>query len=190
MHLWQNALHVVRLCFELPADWTFCSFRFELPPSSGFSSVWVKSCILCVERSPFSGFCSHRFLEGNDVRLQFELPVAWTFRSFRMEFSPSSGFRSFWFETCVSFVLDSDASMASSSVFSPATSNKLELDIFLDLLGHLRELITYNGTRVRDRYILRLVTFPAANAKEVRSLLRVDQSIYFCEDLHPINTQE
>ena len=73
--------------------------------------------------------------------------------------------------------MDSDASIASSSVFSPATSNKLELDIFLDLLGHLRETITYNGTRVRDRYILRLVTFPAANAKEVRGLLRVDQSI-------------
>ena len=60
-----------------------------------------------------------------------------------MEVSPSSSFRSFRFEICVSFVLDSDASMASSSVFSPAASNKLELDIFLDLLGHLRESITY-----------------------------------------------
>ena len=78
-----------------------------------------------------------------------------------MEVSPSSSFRSFRFEICVSFVLDSDASMASSSVFSPAASNKLELDIFLDLLGHLRESITYNGTRIRDRYIFRLVAFPA-----------------------------
>ena len=94
-----------------------------------------------------------------------------------MEFSPSSGFCSVCLETCVSFVLDSDASMASSSVFSPATSNKLELDIFLDLLGHLRETITYNDMRVRDRYILRLVTFPALTPKGVRDLLRVDQPI-------------
>ena len=65
-----------------------------------------------------------------------------------MEVSPSSSFRSFRFEICVSFVLDSDASMASSSVFSPAASNKLELDIFLDLLGHLRESITYKRTPV------------------------------------------
>ena len=78
-----------------------------------------------------------------------------------MEVSPSSSFRSFRFETCVSFVLDSDASMASSSVFSPAASNKLELDIFLDLLVHLRELtITYKKTRVRSLYIA-LSTFPA-----------------------------
>ena len=65
-----------------------------------------------------------------------------------MEVSPSSSFRSFRFEICVSFVLDSDASMASSSVFSPAASNKLELDIFLDLLGHLRGTITYKITPV------------------------------------------
>ena len=65
-----------------------------------------------------------------------------------MEVSPSSSFRSFRFEICVSFVLDSDASMASSSVFSPAASNTLELDIFLDLLGHLRGTITYKRTPV------------------------------------------
>ena len=65
-----------------------------------------------------------------------------------MEVSPSSSFRSLRFEICVSFVLDSDASMASSSVFSPAASNKLESDSFLDLLGHLRGTITYKRTPV------------------------------------------
>ena len=131
-----------------------------------------------------------------------------------MEFLPVFvlGFHSVVLETCVSFVLDSDASRASSSFvldsdasgasssfssLSPSpsmrSSSLLELDrrVRPDLLGQLREhSITYNDMRVRDRYILRLVTFPAANAKEVRGLLRVDQSIYFCEDLHPINTQE
>ena len=78
-----------------------------------------------------------------------------------MEVSPSSSFRSFRFEICVSFVLDSDASMASSSVFSPAASNKLELDIFLDLLGHLRGTITYKRMSVRSLIYIALSTFPA-----------------------------
>ena len=87
------------------------------------------------------------------------------------------GFRSVCLETCVSFVLDSDALRASSSESSPAKSIRLSSDIFLDLLGHLRELSITCQNLFHDSTILRLVTLPCANVKEVWGLLRVDQLI-------------
>ena len=157
MHSWPSALHFLA--------------KFERSPFLGFSSFSVNACVLCVERLPFSGFCSHHFLEEDDLlcmefspslgfRSLLEFPLLRGFRSllefpplrgFRsvLESPPLIGFRSFWFETCVSFVLDSGVPWVPSSGCSPATSKTCMSDVLLDLLCHLRELsITYRNTRI------------------------------------------